>query len=347
MKYRVGSLFAGIGGICEAFSQAGCEIAWANEFNRYACQTYRLNFKHKLHECDIRSIADPKSLGEVDIITSGFPCQAFSIAGHGKGFKDDKGRGDLFFETARFIRTLNPKAFLLENVRNLVSHDHGNTFKVICETLTSELGYSFIPFILNAKDYGVPQVRERTYIVGFRQEKDCVCRLNAEPQDYIDIDADKCRSSVLFKMPKKTGLNRNFRDLLSDGKQDDKYYYQKSHKYYNKLNETVQKEGAGSVYQWRRVYVRRNKSACCPTLTANMGGGGHNVPIVVDDFGIRKLTPLECLRFQGFPKRFSFPPDMADSHRYMQAGNSVVVPVVKLIAEAVVEAMNGDVRVKA
>ncbi|SVE42626.1 uncharacterized protein METZ01_LOCUS495480, partial [marine metagenome] len=121
-KYTVGSLFAGIGGLCTAFEKAGCEIKWANEWDEKACLTYEHNFSTKLLEKDIYEITEPLKLGKVDIITSGFPCQAFSVAGYRQGFEDEKGRGNLFFETARFIDIIRPKAFLLENVRNLASH---------------------------------------------------------------------------------------------------------------------------------------------------------------------------------------------------------------------------------
>ena len=136
MKYTVGSLFAGIGGICYGFRQAGFEIKWANEWDKHACKTYRHNFKHHLEEGDINLIKNPKKdLGYVDVVTSGFPCQAFSVAGYRKGFKDP--RGNLFFETARFIDDIKPKAFLLENVKNMVTHDNRNTMRVIENTITS------------------------------------------------------------------------------------------------------------------------------------------------------------------------------------------------------------------
>ena len=116
-------------------------------------------------------------------------------------------------------------------------------------------------------------------------------------------------------------------------RQEERYYYREGHRYFDKLNEAM--KSTSTVYQWRRVYVRENKSNLCPTLTANMGTGGHNVPLVLVKDGIRKLTPKECLRFQGFPEDFEFPQNMANSHCYKQAGNSVVVPVVKRIADEI------------
>jgi len=321
MGYAVGSLFAGIGGICLGFKQSGCDISWANEYNNKACETYTLNFpNHKLYCKDVHEIKNPSDLDNVDIITSGFPCQAFSVAGYRKGFKDP--RGNLFFETARFIDSIKPKAFLLENVKNLNTHDRGNTIKVIKDVITKELGYSFVSFILNSKKVGnIPQTRERIYIVGFRDEssENGICTRN-------------------FQIPEEINLTTTIRDLLDEEKQDDKYYYNKDHRYYLLLKESMKSNQ--TVYQWRRRYVRENKSNVCPTLTANMGTGGHNVPLIIDNFGIRKLTPKECTRFQGFPENFKFPQEMANSHCYKQVGNSVVVPVIKRIADEMTRVMN-------
>ena len=205
-KYTVGSLFAGIGGICSAFEKAGCEILWANEWDEKACLTYEHNFRTKLLEGDIAEITDPLKLGKVDIIVSGFPCQAFSVAGYRQGFEDEKGRGNLFFETARFIESIRPKAFMLENVRNLVSHDKGKTFDIIRKTIVEDLNYSFIPFLLNSKNYGnIPQTRDRIYVVGFKGESDFVFNLNEEPsQDLFNANIDVTNTYTHnFKIPSK------------------------------------------------------------------------------------------------------------------------------------------------
>ena len=340
-KYTVGSLFAGIGGICSAFEKAGCEILWANEWDEKACLTYEHNFRTKLLEGDIAEITDPLKLGKVDIIVSGFPCQAFSVAGYRQGFEDEKGRGNLFFETARFIESIRPKAFMLENVRNLVSHDKGKTFDIIRKTIVEDLNYSFIPFLLNSKNYGnIPQTRDRIYVVGFKGESDFVFNLNEEPsQDLFNANIDVTNTYTHnFKIPSKIKLKKHIQDLIDSKKHDSKYYYNKDHHYYPKLTPVIRKKD--TVYQWRRMYVRENKSNLCPTLTANMGTGGHNVPLILDDFGIRKLTPKECLNFQGFPKNFNFPEFMPDSQCYKQAGNSVVVPVVERIAKEILNALD-------
>lgn len=313
-SYKVGSMFAGIGGICLGFKQAGAEIIWANEIDKNACITYRTNFGNDyLVEDDIKNI-DTKDIPDIDILTAGFPCQPFSIAGYQKGFTDD--RGNLFFEIIRVLKDKKPKAILLENVKNLASHDGGNTFKVIKEAL-KENGYFIREDILNTAEYGnIPQNRERIYIVGFRSEE----------------QRDK------FEFPKPLKLTKSIFDIIEfDDKKEDSYYYNNS-KYYDTLKETMRNQN--TVYQWRRIYCRENKNKLCPTLTANMGTGGHNVPLIKDNYDIRKLTPKECLLFQGFPIDYKIPENMSNSHIYKQAGNAVSVPVIQRIAENILKVLN-------
>lgn len=328
--YTVGSMFAGIGGICLGFEQAGFKLAWANEYDSKACITYRTNFHHNMIEGDVHAILNPASdAGIVDVITSGFPCQAFSVAGYRKGFSDP--RGNLFFETARFIDVIKPKAFLMENVKNLAHHDHGKTLQVIEKTIRETLNYSFIPFILEADEYGnIPQCRARVYIVGFRDEGgfEYINRKNAEERSLFDI-GHQYRYSSAFKVPEKITRTVHPKDIIHKERQPEKYYYKNTHIYYDRLIESM--KNRDSIYQWRRVYVRENKSGVCPTLTANMGTGGHNVPLIHDDYGIRKLTPRECFSFQGFPEDYKLPP-INDAALYKQAGNAVVVPVIRRIA---------------
>jgi DNA (cytosine-5)-methyltransferase 1 len=329
-KLTVGSMFSGIGGIDIGFEQAGFNVSWANEIDSKACESFRnyKNFKKiTLYEQDVHGLKTDV-VEPVDVITSGFPCQAFSVAGYRHGFDDSKGRGNLFFETARFIEKLKPKAFLLENVKNIKNHDNGKTLRVIKKTLTEELGYSFIPFVLDSKDHGdIPQTRARIYIVGFKSES------NIEYKDGLTNRSDEESFTQRFSKPSEIELNKKIHDCLDLMQQDEIYYYNKDHQYYPELKEEMKTKD--TVYQWRRVYVRENKNNLCPTLTANMGTGGHNVPLIIDDYGIRKLTPKECLNFQGFPKNFNFPTSMARSHCYKQAGNSVVVPVIKRIAREI------------
>lgn len=315
-KYNLAAFFSGVGGIELGFDQTDeFRVVYANEFDKYARITYSLNFPNtKLDSRDIHAVPANEVVGsegeeEIDIIVGGFPCQAFSIAGYRKGFDDD--RGDLFFELLRMIKSKKPKAIFIENVKNMVSHDHGNTFKVIREALT-ENNYFIKWKVLNGKDYGnVPQNRERIYIVGF----------------------DNKQAFDLFQFPEEIPLTTKLSDVInfSDIK-DDVYYYSKDkQRFYDELESAITSQD--TVYQWRRQYVRENKNGVVPTLTANMGTGGHNVPLILtDECRIRKLTPKETFYVQGYPKDFKLPKNISNAQLYKQAGNSVVVPVIQRIA---------------
>lgn len=248
--YKVGSMFAGIGGICLGFRNAGCKLIWANEIDKFACTTYRENFGNDyLVEGDIKEINE-NTIPDVDILTAGFPCQAFSIAGYQKGFEDD--RGNLFFDVLRVIKAKRPRIVFLENVKNLVSHDSGKTFKVIEDSLES-LEYKVWHQVCNTAEYGnVPQNRERVYIVCFREEN-----------DYNEFIKEE------FKPIK---LKDNIHRIIDvKDKKEEKYYYTEKSKYYEDLKQTMKNKN--TVYQLRRVYIRENKNNVCPTLTANMGEG--------------------------------------------------------------------------
>jgi len=315
--YKVASLFAGVGGIDLAFEQTGAfETVWANEYDKNAQVTYEANFNNHLSKTDIRNV-DVNDIPEIDILLSGFPCTSFSVAGYRKGFEDENS-GDLFFETLRIIVAKQPKVIFLENVKNLVGHDKGKTFEIIKESLETN-GYKIKYQVLNAKEYGnIPQNRERIYIVGFKKE-----------EHYHNFD---------FPFPIK--LKNSIHDMLEDNVDDETFYYSADKtKFYNQLEEAMTNED--TIYQWRRKYVRENKSNVCPTLTANMGTGGHNVPLIKIGDKIRKLTPRECFNFQGYPATYSLP-KMANSHLYKQAGNSVVVPVIKRIANNIAKTLNND-----
>ena len=301
-------LFAGIGGIRIGFENVGFESVFSNDFEPMCKQTYDLNFEtSKLHIEDIRNI-DPESLPDFDFLLGGFPCQAFSIAGHRQGFNDEKNRGNLFFHIAEIIKVKQPMGFLLENVKNLKTHDSNRTFQII-QNILSDLGYHVKFQVLNTMDYGnVPQNRERIYIVGFKSLEQC----------------------MTFSFPDQIPLTKTIKDILED-QVDSKYYYN-GKPLYDRIKNDVTDEN--KVYQWRRQYVRENKKNVCPTLTANMGMGGHNVPIIKDSIGIRKLTPLECLRLQGFPDSYLLP-SIPDSALYKQIGNSVSVPVIERVAKQI------------
>ncbi len=310
--FKTIDLFAGVGGIRIGFEKAGFKTVFSNDFELKCKETYDLNFKNsKLIVEDIRKIGID-DLPEFDFLLGGFPCQAFSIAGYRQGFNDEKGRGNLFFDVARIIDARKPEGFLLENVKNLKSHDGGKTFRIIEETLKN-LGYYVKAKVLNSMKYGnIPQNRERIYIVGFKNK------------NYYDK----------FEFPNPVKLTKKIADLLEKDVLE-KYYYNNK-PLFEKLKNFIKEEGV--VYQWRRQYVRENKSGVCPTLTANMGTGGHNVPIIKDKKGIRKLTPLECARIQGFPVDYKLP-KIADSALYKQFGNSVSVPVIEAVGRQMMMAM--------
>ncbi len=302
--FKAIDLFAGVGGIRLGFQKVFGEqlqIVFSSEIDTNAKKTYNLNFNEIPHG-DITKI-DEKDIPSHDIILAGFPCQAFSIAGLRKGFEDT--RGTLFFDVARIIKHHKPKIVFLENVKGFKNHDNGNTFKIVKETL-EDMGYKVFDEILNSKDFNVPQNRERIYIVAFLDD-------------------------VKFNFPNSSDYIYKIKNYL-DENVDEKYYYNDK-PLFEKIKEAITDEN--SVYQWRRKYVRKNQSGVCPTLTANMGTGGHNVPIIKEKKGIRKLTPLECAKFQGFPKSFKFPQTLADSHKYKQIGNSVSINVIEKIAEAI------------
>ena len=311
---RTIDLFAGIGGIRLGFEKAGFRTVFSNDYESQCEATYNLNFPDsKLIVEDIRKIGID-DLPEFDFLLGGFPCQAFSIAGYRQGFKDKKGRGNLFFDITRIIEARKPTGFLLENVKNLQGHDKGKTFRIIKETLEN-LGYHIKTKVLNSMEYGnVPQNRERIYIAGFKNKE----------------HANK------FDFPKPIKLKTKISDLL-ESNVDKKYYYNDK-PLYIKLKDYVIKEN--TIYQWRRKYVRENKKGVCPTLTANMGTGGHNVPIIKDNKGIRKLTPTECARIQGIPKNYKLPDNISTSALYKQLGNSVTVPVIYRIAKQIAKAIN-------
>ncbi|WP_438964520.1 DNA (cytosine-5-)-methyltransferase [Winogradskyella sp.] len=317
MSYTVGSLYAGVGGICMGFKNNGFKLSWANEFDKNACKTYHNNFKHQLIEGDVMEI-DISALDEIDVLTAGFPCQPFSVAGYRQGF-DDK-RGNHFFKILDFVDEMRPKVLFLENVKNLVGHDKGRTFKIIKE-LIEKRDYTFDAKVLNTKDYGnVPHNRERIFIIAFDKNMDASFFENFE-----------------FNFPEKEELTQTIQDVITNEKVDDRYYYGEDKYMYQMLKETMKRDD--TVYQFRRQYVRENKSNVCPTLTANMGTGGHNVPLIKTPYGFRKLTPRECFRFQGFDDNYKLP-NIAISHLYKQAGNSVSVPVINRLSKYILEVLN-------
>ena len=310
---RVCSLFSGIGGIDLGFQQAGFDIVWANEFDKDAATTYRYNFSGEhLVEKDIRKVG-ASEIPDFDVLVAGFPCQPFSIMGFRKGFNDP--RGNLFFEIARFIDEKKPRVVFLENVQNLMEHDNGKTFLVIYNTL-AQFGYSVKYKVINATDVNMPQHRARIFIVAFRDAEDC----------------DR------FVFPEAIPLEKTIEDIIDRTvKHDDIYYYGSESRYFKTLNaKIVNKTG---IYRIDDSGIATRKWDICPTLKANMGTYHDRVPIIRDDFGIRKLTPMECLAFQGFPKNYAFKGISLES-AYKQGGNTVCLPVVKRIANILLLLLN-------
>lgn len=307
-SFKFIDLFAGIGGFRIACQNAGGKCVFSSEWDENAQKTYAYNFGEIPYGDITQSSVKQAIPRDFDLLCAGFPCQAFSIAGLRKGFEDT--RGTLFFDVAEIIKIHRPKAVFLENVKNLQSHDNGNTFKVIVDTL-EELGYIVYYKVLNAKDYAnVPQNRERIFIVCF--------------------DKSQIKNHDEFSFPKSEVLTKRIRDLIEET-DDLRLFYTRKMSHYEELRHSI--TSFDSIYQWRRVYVRENKNNVCPTLTANMGTGGHNVPLILTEKGIRKLSPKECLNFQGFPSKYVFPESLAMSACYKQAGNSVVVPLIEKIVK--------------
>ena len=294
-------------------------MAWANEKDNFAVQTYAANFPstklfHKPIQ-DLSVVAD--DLTPVDILTAGFPCQPFSVAGSKAGFDDD--RGKTFFDIIRLLREFGddrPKILLFENVPHLLTHDRGRTFNRITQEIQAA-GYWFMPHqnttVLNTRIHtDIPQNRERLYMV-------------AMSWDHF--------STNVFNFPGPEEKTRDYKEFLDLDKKPDDWFYDSHSKYLKMFEEEIAAGDPESIYMLRRSYVRENKSNSVPALLANMGDGGHNQPVIQDQWGIRKLTPIECLRLQGFSeKEFVFPADLSRVQQYKQIGNAVTVPLVQKLA---------------
>ncbi len=309
--YSMIDLFAGIGGTRLGFYQTGrTKVVFSSEIDRFAAKTYEANFG-EAPAGDITKISADEIPGH-DILVGGFPCQAFSQAGRKKGFEDT--RGTLFFEIARILKERQPKAFLLENVKNLTLHDNGRTFEVIKNTLR-ELGYEIYPMLFKAKDFGVPQNRERIYIAGFNREKvSCYADFNAPVPPKKQI----CVGDILEKDvdPKYT-----ISDQLWEG--------HRRRKIENREN------GKGFGYS-----LFNGESPYTNTISARYYKDGSEILIEQAGRNPRKLTPRECARLQGFPEEFIIP--VSDTQAYKEFGNSVAVPVIHAIAEQIIKVLDAS-----
>jgi len=303
------SLFAGIGGICLGFKQAGFNIAWANEKDAAACRTYRYNFgSDYLVEGDIRKI-DMNTIPHADVLAAGFPCQSFSIGGREKGFKDP--RGQLFFQVIRAIEAIQPPVVFLENVENLMEHDGGRTFQVIYTSLV-EQGYILRYQPMATHEYAnIPQTRRRIYIVAFR-------------------DHEMCQR---FRFPEAIPLTAILKQFLDTGaEQHEIYYYREDCEFDEYIRNSV--TDPHYLYRVFNGSVRKLTNSKCPTLTASMTTP-RNAAVLRDSWGVRRLTLRESLRFQGFPPEYYFPNTIKLQDAYKQIGNSVSVPIIKSVAQQI------------
>lgn len=309
IKFRYIDLFAGIGGIRIPFQELGGKCVFTSEWDSFAQKTYGINFGGEIAG-DITQV-DPDSIPDFDILLGGFPCQPFSQAGLHKGFSDT--RGTLFFDIERIIDKKRPKAFLLENVKQLKGHDKGRTFNVIEEHLKA-LNYSVSAKVLRAGDFGVPQNRERIYIVGF----DC---------NYYKID-----EKYEFDFPEPPKTKTRLGDILEPNV-DEKYTIsQKLYDGHLRRKEEHKQKGNGFGFSLFNV-----DSEYTNTLSARYYKDGSEILIEQEGNLPRKLTPRECARLQGFPEEFIIP--VSDTRAYKQFGNSVAVPVVRAIANNMIATM--------
>lgn len=305
-------LFSGIGGFRIALESIGCMCVFSSEIDVAARETYKSNF-NEYPSGDIFEISS-EEIPEHDILCAGFPCQPFSIAGRRLGFED--ARGTLFFEVARIIRDKRPKAFILENVAGLVSHDNGMTLKVM-EEILSNLGYNIEWNLLNAKHYGIPQNRNRWYCVG--------------------VDKNYREINLHDVFPKKVELNYTLKDILNSKASEEtkvsdiaiKNIKKHINEYINKIDSNGYNNEPIIANNIRPSKVSFSSNGISPCLTAKMGTGGNNIPVIVGSY--RKFTTDECLKIMGFPDNYVIRPNYSQS--YKQIGNSVVVPIIKKIAE--------------
>ena len=300
-KFKFIDLFAGVGGIRIPFEELGGDCVFSSEWDKFSQQTYEANFGEIPHG-DITEI-DAKDIPKHDLLVGGFPCQAFSQAGLKKGFKDT--RGTMFFEIARILDHHKPKAILLENVKGLRGHDKGNTFKTIISIL-NELGYQTLEStVLNAKHFGLPQNRERIFIVGYKKH-------------------------VNFQFPQPPMINTRLGDIL-DKKIPDKYTISdRLWEGAQRRKEKYKEKGYGFGYS-----LFNKESKYTSTISARYYKDGAEIWIDQGKKNPRKLTPNEARKLQGFPEGFIIP--VSDGQAYKQFGNAVPVPVIRAIAERMVE----------
>lgn len=303
---RVVSLFSGIGGLDKGFIDAGYDVIWANDFDKYAVQTYQANFKHPIVFDDINKIP-LETIPEHEVLIGGFPCQPFSMMGEQRGFDD--ARGTLFFRIAEIIkyqidRGHKPKVVVLENVRALKTHNNGNTLRTIRRILSEELGYQVFDMILNSSHYGVPQTRNRMYIV---------CFSNKRIKD--------------FSIPDEVPLELTLQDMLEQNVED-KYFLSE------KILPTILSNGTGGYNAHSEIDLKVARPLCATMAKMHRACQDN---YVTQNGRVRKLTPRECARLQGFdgPTSSTFIIPVSDCQAYKQFGNAVTVNVSRAVAEQV------------
>lgn len=311
-KFKFIDLFCGLGGFRIAMENIGGQCVFSCDNNLDVCKVYEENFNENPYRDITKVIAS--ELPKYDVLCAGFPCQPFSIAGKRMGFKDS--RGTMFFEVARIIKHTQPKIIFLENVAGIVSHDSGRTITIITNTL-EEFGYIVNRKLMNAKDYGIPQNRNRWYCVAIRKD------IYNKP----------------FEFPEKSELKYTLEDIIEPRKNKE---YKSSSTAMANINKFINNFKDGHRYKEDKYIIANEiRASKCnfrsdgisPCLTAKMGTGGNNIPVVVK-YG-RKLTERECLRIMGFPENYKIKRNNMQS--YKQIGNSVVIPVINEIGKAFVE----------
>ena len=320
-KYKFIDLFAGIGGFHYALNSFGANCVFASEWDKFAAETYNLNFKIKPFG-DITTINET-DIPNHDILCGGFPCQAFSISGKQKGFDDI--RGTLFFDIARIVNHHKPKVLFLENVKNLAKHDEGKTLKTIIKTL-EELEYNVFTKVFNASNFGLPQNRERIYIVAFSNS------INSKKFKFPNpTNENVCLENVLERNPTNAKVIQ---------RQDINIYknYSPSNSLFGEtevLNKPIQIGKVNKGGQGERIY---HPLGHCITLSAYGGGVGSKTGLYLVGGKIRKLSPRECARVQGFPDDFKI--NNIDSQAYKQFGNSVSINVLQNIVIEIQKILN-------
>jgi DNA (cytosine-5)-methyltransferase 1 len=304
--HKVVSLFSGCGGLDYGFIKAGFDVIWANDSDKYAVQSYKENFGDHIILEDLNNI-DFNSIPDHDILLAGFPCQPFSMMGSELGFED--ARGTLFFRIAELIqnkieKNKKPKVIVLENVRTLRTHDGGNTYKLIKHVLKNELGYKVFDTVLNSANYGVPQTRNRTFIVGFSDH------------------------SVDFKFPDPIKLENTMQDLL-EKEVAEKYFLSE------KILKTVLATGTKNYYAKPEIDLKVARPLCATMAKMHRASQDN---YVTDKGRVRRLTPRECARLQGFPDDFKIV--VSDTQAYRQFGNAVTVNVSHYVAKSILESLH-------